>query len=207
MPAKRVTPDRQEDHRPQRHQQHVADLAGRVGEDAGEDDDEGEQACGAESTKQPQRRSDQAAALGDADAEHGDQHRAQRREAGEVRDHVGQDAVQSGDGEQAHRLDRLSRARVDGADAEPVGNAGNKDHQQRHAGEQRRRMGKRVPDILDDTSIRVMKRPPPLASFPPLGSVDFSFCMGWGFRGSFSWDQGPGDSRGASPGHIRQFDS
>jgi hypothetical protein len=46
--------------------------------------------------QQLQRRADQPAALRDADAEHRDEHRAERREPGEVGDHLGEDPVQPG---------------------------------------------------------------------------------------------------------------
>ena len=80
---------------------------------ARQDDHEGQQAPRRRVHQQPQHGADQAALLGHADAQHGHQHRAQRREAGEVVTVLFEDPVQPVARDQVDRLDHRAVLGVD----------------------------------------------------------------------------------------------
>jgi len=146
----RMPPGRDEDQCAQRHQQHVADLAGHVRHYAGEHQHGREQVLRRRQHQHAQRGADEAAVLGHADADQGHQHHAQRREAGEVGDCAGHYPVQALDAEQVHRRHDLARGRMRHAQPRHRGEPGRDHHRQRQQREQRRRMGQGIAAFLDD---------------------------------------------------------
>ena len=122
------------------HQQDVSDLARRVRQDTGEDDDEGEQPFWCRQHQQAEHRGDQPARLHHANPEHRHQHGAERRKAGEVGHHLHQDPVESGDRQQADRRDRLARPGMDCFQAGPDRHGGKQDDGPGQDRKERRRM-------------------------------------------------------------------
>ena len=144
-----MSSDRHEDHGAERNQEHVADLARRVREHAREHDDERQEPRRGGEHEQSQRRADEPAALGDADAEHGHDHGAERCKAREVGDHLGEDAVQALEVHQVDGLDRGAGAGVLDRETERAEHAREHDDDEGEDREERPRVRQHVAEALD----------------------------------------------------------
>ena len=140
-----MTAERVVDRAAERDQHDIADFARRVGDDPGEHDRHGHQLGRCAQHEAAHRRAQQAGFLRHADAEHRDQHHAERRERGEIVDQPGEDALQPLHVHQADRADhpvigharRACGPRIDHRDAHPAEQA----RQQHDAHRQQREQG------------------------------------------------------------------
>lgn len=139
------------EHEPrQRHQQHIADLAGHVGHHPGEHNYRREKHSRRSQHQQAQCSADKAGVLGHADANQRHQHGAQRCETGEVGHQTGEDAVQAVDAQQVDRADHLAAGRMRYRQIELRGDSRQDDHQHGEEGEQRRWVWQGIAPGLDN---------------------------------------------------------
>ena len=92
---------------------------------------------------------DQAARFSDADTQHGDEHRAERRKTGEIADRFGEDTRDPFAIEQVVGGEDRTVARVNGRNPEHLGDPRDDENDARKCSEHRDRMGQRVAAALD----------------------------------------------------------
>jgi hypothetical protein len=157
-PGDGVAAHREEDHARERHQDDVAGLARGVRHHAGEDDRHGQQPRRRAQHQRADAGAQQSALLSDADAEHRDQHGAERREVDEVANQVLDDHAQPVAVEQADGFDQPVRAaparalgpRVRHAPPQRAGEAAEQQHADGEDREERDRVRQQVAEPLDE---------------------------------------------------------
>ena len=93
-----MPPDGVKNHRAQRNQKHVADVARRVRQNARENHDDRQKFFRRRHHEQSQTRANQTARFSDRQTEQRDENRSKRRKARKIRDQAGHNPVQALDG-------------------------------------------------------------------------------------------------------------
>ena len=148
-PRERVAADRVEGGRGEGDQQHVADLAARVGHNAREDDHRRDQAARGGEDGEAEGGAHQPRVFGDADAEQAHQRDPQGRVGEEVADGFQQHPVHPLEGEQVHHGHGLAVAGMDRGDPRGVEDPGKDDDRRGEREEEGGGVGQGVAGAFD----------------------------------------------------------
>jgi hypothetical protein len=108
VPARRI-----KNHAAQRDYKDITSVDSRMTDDTDEHHHWGQQEPGRHVQERANGGGDETGMLGNADAQHGDQHGADGAEADEVCDHIGQKGRHAGPGQLVDDHDGLTRPRID----------------------------------------------------------------------------------------------
>ncbi|MNF54232.1 hypothetical protein D3C84_356560 [compost metagenome] len=112
-PGQRVAPGGVEDDATYGDDQHITRIGRRVADDGHQDQHGGQETGGGDFQQLLQAGVDEAGLLGHPDPQHGHQHYAERGEAGEGRDHAGEELGQASPGQQVVDHDGLPGTGID----------------------------------------------------------------------------------------------